>query len=718
MLLAINTLYRFTDDPNRMERIVWISSDRQACFVVDVYNNSYPFLRQVLDIEGGIEEGIYIIEEKDPWFRIVDLETISKKEMERWNQAKRIIEMIAMNSLEPSIFLPKERAKFLKMASEQMGLDPSTISRYIKRYYKRGINLFALLSDYDYCGGAGRDRKLDRKVGRRSKYTSLYGEMVITDEVKRIIRISLDKFYYTTKPKRPSLRWAYEQMIKEYFVVQRKKENGVVLPIVEEGKAIPTFGQFRYWFNKWRDPKREVSSREGARKFQQQFRPVLGSTQQDAHAPAAVYQIDATILDVHVVSEYSRNRIIGRPVCYLVVDSYSHLIVGINVSLESPSWAGGAMMALLNASEDKIEYCKRFGIEIREEEWPVSGFIPESVLADRGELLSSKALSMIEHLQIAVKNTPPFRPDWKPLVERYFGLIQTHAKPFIPGAVYKNSKERGERDTRLNASLTIGEITKILIKCVLYYNNHHHLSDYERDEKQIAENVPPIPIHLWNYGIQYKSGKLRRVSQDVLRFNLLPSEKASVTPKGIKFNGMLYSCDTALKEKWFIRARKGTFKVDISYDPRSVNQIYMRLGRNEYDVCYLLESQARYQDKSSYDVQFLLAMEQQDKTGFKDQGLGQRISLATEIEEIVKEAVQKTKVETVPQANAKRLRDIRENRRHEKERNREQESIILTGVIQTKITPSDTEDIEEDNELPNHFELLSQLQKERLYENR
>ncbi|WP_194246956.1 Mu transposase C-terminal domain-containing protein [Brevibacillus borstelensis] len=190
------------------------------------------------------------------------------------------------------------------------------------------------------------------------------------------------------------------------------------------------------------------------------------------------------------------------------------------------------------------------------------------------------------------------------------------------------------------------------------------------------------------------------------------------TPKGIKFNGMLYSCETALKEKWFVRARKGTFKVDISYDPRCVNQIYLRLGRNEYDVCYLLDSQSRYKDKTADDVQFLLAMEQQEKAGFKGQELGQRISLAAEIEEIVKEAVQKTKAETIPQSNAKKLRDIRENRRQEKERNRERERIILAGVKQSNVSAADTHEQEEENELANHFELLKQLQQEGLHGNR
>ncbi|MBE5395164.1 hypothetical protein HT747_08420 [Brevibacillus borstelensis] len=181
---------------------------------------------------------------------------------------------------------------------------------------------------------------------------------------------------------------------------------------------------------------------------------------------------------------------------------------------------------------------------------------------------------------------------------------------------------------------------------------------------------------------------------------------------------MLYSCETALKEKWFVRARKGTFKVDISYDPRCVNQIYLRLGRNEYDVCYLLDSQSRYKDKTADDVQFLLAMEQQEKAGFKGQELGQRISLAAEIEEIVKEAVQKTKAETIPQSNAKKLRDIRENRRQEKERNRERERIILAGVKQSNVSAADTHEQEEENELANHFELLKQLQQEGLHGNR
>jgi hypothetical protein len=718
MLVAVNTLYRYAEDSNRIERVVWISPTRTACFVINIHNNEYPTIRQIEDIEEGVREGTYIIEETDPWMRIIDLETLSDKEKKRWNEINEIVKMIASSECEPNIFIPKERGKMVRKAAETFTVDVSTISRYLKRYWKRGKTMFCLLFDYDRCGGSGQDRiaRQNKKLGRKRKYATIHAEMVMTEDIKRLFRISLDKFYYSAN--RPTLRRAYEQMIAEYFTIENKIDNRQSIPIVQEGSAIPSFGQMRYWFNKWRmrDIKKEVITREGYRKYNQNYKPVLGSTQQDVDAPGSVYQIDATTADVTVVSAFDRTKILGRCTFYLVICGYSHLITGLYVGLEAPSWTG-AMLSLINACEKKVEYCKQNGVDITEDEWPSKG-LPQFLLADRAELLSKKALSMIEHLHIGVKNTPPYSPQWKPLVERFFGMIQQHAIPFMPGAVYKDANDRGVRDNRVNASLTIAEVTRILIKCAIHFNNHHYISGYVRTAHQIAENVSPIPIQLWNYGIKYKSGRLREVSQDILRFNMLPSEKASVSAKGIKWNGMLYSCDTAIKQRWFVIARtKGSFKCDISFDARNVNQIYLRLGRNEYDVCYLLDSQARYKDKTIEDVRYLLEVEQQEQVTSGEKELGERISLAAEIEAIVKEAVEKTtKAESKPQSKAKKLRDIRDNRQEEKERSREQESIVLEGLKRADSASSVMlyEDEDENVELPNHLALLKKIQQEGL----
>ena len=60
------------------------------------------------------------------------------------------------------------------------------------------------------------------------------------------------------------------------------------------------------------------------------------------------------------------------------------MIVGIYVGIENPSWAS-AMMAVVNLVEDKVEFCKRFGIDIDEAAWPIPG-LPDMLLSDRGEI--------------------------------------------------------------------------------------------------------------------------------------------------------------------------------------------------------------------------------------------------------------------------------------------------------------------------------------------
>lgn len=59
------------------------------------------------------------------------------------------------------------------------------------------------------------------------------------------------------------------------------------------------------------------------------------------------------------------------------------VIAGIYVGLEGPSWIG-AMMALDNMISDKVEYCKKVGIDITHEQWPAQ-HLPEIIIADRGE---------------------------------------------------------------------------------------------------------------------------------------------------------------------------------------------------------------------------------------------------------------------------------------------------------------------------------------------
>ncbi len=133
------------------------------------------------------------------------------------------------------------------------------------------------------------------------------------------------------------------------------------------------------------------------------------------------------------LSRYDRSRIVGRPVLYVVIDVFSRMIVGFYVGFEGPSWVG-AMMALANTASDKVAFCKEFGIEIGADDWPCQG-LPQFLLGDGGEMKGRHPETLINHFNVHVENTPPYRPDWKGVVERRFGLLPARFKAYVPGYV-------------------------------------------------------------------------------------------------------------------------------------------------------------------------------------------------------------------------------------------------------------------------------------------
>lgn len=185
------------------------------------------------------------------------------------------------------------------------------------------------------------------------------------------------------------------------------------------------------------------------RKIQQMEEEGHGTSLGEIYGPGAKFQIYATDADVYIVSSYNRNWIIGRPVIYTVIDVFSGMVVGLYVGLEGPSWQG-AMMALENTASNKVEFCKKFGIEITEEEWP-SHHLPQILLTDCSELEGYNIERLQKVFHTKVENTTPFRTDWKAIVEQHFRIINLKLKPFLPGVVDTDVRVRSDRDYHLDA---------------------------------------------------------------------------------------------------------------------------------------------------------------------------------------------------------------------------------------------------------------------------
>lgn len=391
---------------------------------------------------------------------------------------------------------------------------------------------------------------------------------------------------------------------------------------------------------------------------------------------------------MHLVSQLDRRRLIGRPVIHILVDLFSGLIAGVTVLLEGPSWVG-AMLALENMTLDKLALCQQYGLTITEDDWPAQ-HVPLAITSDRGELFSKDAEPAIRALHLRLVTTPPYRPDWKPVVERNFRSLNDLVIHWLPGAV-QSPRERGEPDTRLDACLTLYEFRQILLHSIVTYNQSHPITMEHFDAAMLTDGVAPYPRDLWQWGIAHQNGQLQKRDQDAMRRCLLLPRTASAQRDGLHFDGLRYSCAQALLDHWFVRARphQRRLPVPILVDPRTRDHVYLLTEPGTpLMLCSLLERDQRFRGCDWYDVDDFLALQRAARQA--RQPAEQQAQIAHEAfrDHIVAEALRQT-VEARPadESKAKRLRGIRPQRHAERDLDRQQAAWQMTTNTSAGTSP-------------------------------
>lgn len=477
----------------------------------------------------------------------------------------------------PDVFEKMLRAKLVQAAAAANDTSKVTVKKYLMRYFHGGMVPNALLPGWSRCGAPGVSRAVaadDPKRGRPTEHGSFPG-VNITLEIRRLFCLAVDQNY--ARERKHNLSSAYHLCIRRYFSKESADPDTgrtEYVPLEPYDKlGLPTLQQFEYWAGKDNDMVGVFKRRMTPRSYEMKKRALLGNSTAETWGPCSRFQIDATVLDVYVRSRGTRKWVIGRPTLYVVIDVFSRLIVGIYVGLEAPSWVA-AMMALANAVQPKQAYCKSFGVDVEPHDWPAQ-HIPAILLGDRGEIAAANIDRILMRFNVMVENAAPYRADWKGIVESRFRLLPAIFKPYIPGYVETDYRQRGARDYRVDALLDVDEVTAIIIRIVLYYNNFHVLAGYPRHPGMTEDEVPSIPIDLFNWGIANLSGTPRPPNAENFRFNLMPTTDATVTAQGIVFEGRYYACEKGVRERWFEKARNRRFRVPISYDKRHADVIYV-----------------------------------------------------------------------------------------------------------------------------------------------
>ena len=552
----------------------------------------------------------------------------------------------------------------------------------LRQYWQRGQTPNALIPNYQNSGAKGSKKVASQKLGRKRLYKEGTGA-IITQEIERLFHLTISKYLLSNK--KHTLKYANREFLKLYRTLH---------PDIPENEY-PTLRQFQYFYHREYNQVTRLQKRSNDIEYSKDLRQLHSTVNTQVLGPGSRYEIDATIADIYLVSNLDRSRIIGRPTIYFVIDVFSRMVTGLYIGLENASYKT-SIQALYCAFTDKVALCKKYGIDITYENWPCIG-LPDAILADRAELFGHQVENLEKSFSIRLENAPPYRGDLKPIVESRFKLIQAEFKPFAKGVVQDViTKKRGGKDYRLDATLNLDEFTKIILLSVLKYNQFHQINNYDRDI-DLPHDLPAVPMALWNWGIQHRTGKLRTASDQAVYVALLPREKATLSNRGLKIFGVTYTCPELYEKGWL--HRQNTINrpkfLYAAYDPSNAEKIYVFYEQSslKYWEATISDYSREFKGYSFWEVWQINSVQKKtiEKQNIKN-NLAQS-ELEQKIMDIIQQASSETPLST--QSQKSRISEIRSNRTHEKELERSKlkgTTSIVNDTATTVMKPKITQD--------------------------
>ncbi len=486
-------------------------------------------------------------------------------------------------------YLYGESNGILKQLIIQSGRSKKYVSSCLNRYFKCGGMKNSLLPRYYECGLnhqlPTKTIKLDdgkiclaSKRGRETNYGNPY-RGITQQDIKNI-----DLFSKSIRSgEEVVLSKLYLDYCMTYASVELSPKSVGDGEVSESVKVLLPKDHlisprsFKRQLMKCIDKLTFIKKRVGSINYARDHAAKPGVAKKGLRGPTYRYEIDSTIADIYIRDEYSQDELvsIGRPTIYLVVDTYSTMIVGIHVGFGNPCWHG-ASQALFNAMSNKIDFCREYGVDIKESEWPCQEVCRELTM-DRGSENSDNNITAILQGQIGIKAAnlnALHRGDMKGTVEKSFHLLQEMAIPPHAGKVMKVPKKEDQHPSR-KPLYSYSDFMNRLINTILFLNNNRASINSQNFEMS-RDGVGFTPRDVWNWGLkQAVIGS--RVSADKLRFALLPEAEATVMSQGIYFRGLYYSCNEIVRRNYLDKARNlGRFKIKIRYSDVTTNYIWLK----------------------------------------------------------------------------------------------------------------------------------------------
>lgn len=429
-------------------------------------------------------------------------------------------------------------------------------------------------------------------------------------------RWALNKYYYNGL-KLP-LKECYRRMLKERYC----DEQGKLL------SKVPSFRQFNYYFYKTVKQENLIISREGKGEFLRNHRVMLGNGIRDFCPSIGYGMFDSTVCDIFIIN--NKGELLGRPTLTACIDGYSSLCMGYSLGFNKGIQS--LFELLENMIADKQAHCKKYGIDINLNAWNCR-FLPHKFITDKGREYTSETFSQLAELGIEIINLPPYRPELKGAVEKFFDIIQSSYKKELAnkGVIFEDFQERGGVDYRKKAALTLNEFEKIVLLCIIKYNSKRIINlPFDK-----VGRVLPFANELWNYCLPVSKDNLIKVDDELLRLTLLPRCTGIFKRDGLYVNKLRYK-NIDYTERYL----KGGECV-VAYNPDNVSKVWL-FENGTYIPFEIIE--IYFTDMGIEEVQELKEKKKQAERDVEDIALQGSIDLSRDIE-IIANSVSAKKVD-------------------------------------------------------------------------
>lgn len=457
----------------------------------------------------------------------------------------------------------------VKKIMEEHNLKMTAFWATCRKYLQSGMQDVSLVDQKAFGNSKGKEYEYTAKPGKHSEYTKNAG-VVITDTIKAYFQEALLDY---KSGRQKTIRASFDKMNLLHFrkidIVDGQPTINL-LPITER----PTFNQFyNYVRNNLTNQEKDLI-KTSAREQRNDKRLITSDSLFGVQGPGDMVEIDACEADVSLVSMLDNNQTVGRPIVYFMVDVYSRIILAASIAFDNNSIVGLTNL-FLNLSDNKQEYCNRFGINFDNPAlWP-SNIIPKKVRVDHGAEFKGKEFERIcNELNIERILVPVATGSMKGIVEQSFH--QMHMKQNVHLENYGLIEKRHDSKHHTESTLNIYQYTQMVITFVLTHNQQC-LTNYPLTKDMIEKKVKPVPALLWEYGVKHYGYPRPITNLQQYLFNLMIPVKSKLNKRGICYKDLWYlpapSDDPQISKQMFdAGAKKIPFEVRI--DPRDVSRVY------------------------------------------------------------------------------------------------------------------------------------------------